>query len=468
MKLPALLFLFSFISSLTIQAAVTDIDCDKEQSFASLEQFSEEIFEAPFKKLPMFYQDWISKTLDKNKDLTIDTLEYKEVACRLSKNIYDITNKLRYEHPVYFDGQVSMYEYWAYDNKISSGAEFEVAMGKEARDWLYNYIWESGSVPLKYRLDIIKMITSGAYTVIEENIDQQVDLAGVDTSVESVYKKALKLIYTLDKLIVNDVSDELMSSYYKHASETKVFSYVKTIHSDALDTVIHSYSKSKVGPKGSYNFYVMENIDLKITKAGHQWGYPKDQKRFLLKDPKFMKINSYRFKKRIKNTLLTWTTLNEFEDLVEMYYESPISSSDELRSWAQTMLDQMSNMFWQDPIKVEIVESPMQGRTAYLEEQKIYVSSTNFFNLQSQISEENKDILLHHLMYVMIQEWVHYLQKSKTDLYAENFAFYNDAVNAYRIFGNEGTRWYKEQPIEKDAQDIAESFVLRHQNLLKK
>ena len=454
---------FSFFTN----AAVTDIDCDTEAHFESLNQFSEEIFESPLEDLPQFYQDWVAKTLDQNQDQIIDTQEYNEAACRLSKNIYDITNKLRYEYPIYMNGEVNLIEYWAYDNKISSGTEFEIAMGKEARDWLFEYFLSQKQLPLKYRSDILEFITSGAYTVTAKALANQVDLAGVDTSTEGVYTKALRLTYVLDKLIQNHVPDHLLNTYFKHAAETKTFTYIENVHAHAIDTFVHSYSKVGIGPREAYHFYVMENVSIKMTGNGVIWGQPKDQHRYILRDPRFMVVLSRAFEKRISKTLDVWTSLREFEDLIDDYYEKGVSSEEDLKVWLQAAINQLADIFWQEPLTVSMFSGPSYGRNAYLDGQTIYFSSQEMLNLQSLVKDAPVEFLK-HLLNVSVQEWVHYLQRHKPDLYADNNAFYNDAVVAYQIFGNEGIRWYEDQPIEKDAHEIASGFVLRTQNKLER
>lgn len=455
-----------FLSFIT-KAAVTDIDCDTETHFESINQFSEKIFESPLKEMPQFYQDWMSQTLDKNQDKVVDAQEYKDAACRLSKNIYDITGKLRYEYPIFMNGQVNFLEYWAYDNKISSGAEFEIAMGKEARDWLFKYFLSQKQLPLKYRSDILEFITSGEYTVTAQHLANQVDLAGVDVSVEGVYTKALKLTYLLDKLIQNHVPGHLLNSYFKHAAETKTFAYIESIHAHAIDAFVHSYSKVGIGPKEAYHFYVMEQVSVKMTANGVIWGQPKNQHRYMLRDPRFMVVLSRAFEKRISKTLDVWTSLGEFEDLVDDYYETDVNTEEGLHKWLQSAVNQLADIFWQEPLTVSMFSGPSYGRNAYLDGQTIYISSEEMLNLQSLVKDAPEEFIK-HLLNVTVQEWVHYLQRHKPDLYADNNAFYNDGVVAYQIFGNEGVRWYKDQPIEKDAHEIANGFVLRTQNKLER
>ena len=446
---------------------MTDIDCDVKRHFESLNHFSQQIFENPLNEMPKFYQDWIRHSLDKNQDQVVDAKEFREAACRLSKNIYDVTRKLRYEYPIYMNGEVNLLEYWAYDNKISSPIEFEIAMGKEARDWLFQYFLDQKQLPLKYRSDILEAITSGAYTVTSNKLSGQVDLAGVDTSNESIYRKALKLTYVLDKLIQNHVPQDLLNTYFKHAAETKMFAFVEKVHAHAIDTFVHSYSKVGIGPKEAYHFYVMEEMSIKMTRNGVVWGQPKNQHRYMLRDPNFMYAPSRSFEKRISKTLDVWTSLGEFEDLVEDYYKKGVSTEEDLKLWLQTAMNQLADIFWQEPLEIVVFPGPSYGRNAYLDGQTIFFSSEELLNLQ-ELVKDSPVVFLKHLLNVSVQEWVHYLQRHKPDIYAKNNAFYNDAVVAYQLFGNEGVRWYKDQPIEKDAHEIASGFVLRTQNKLKR
>lgn len=463
------IFLFIIFNALSAFSSVEYFNCESTKSFADYDHFSEEIFGSDFYSLSTFYKQWIKTKVDSNQDLIISNKEFKSISCHLSETIKDLTNKLSYEFPVFMNGSVNMLEYWAHDQKITNVKEFEIAIGKEARDWLLDYFWSSKEIPFGYKTKIMLMISKGEYVITAKDLSQQVDLTGSDSSNESIYRKAIELTSIIDQLKANKVSTDLTNTYYKQASETKTFARLTEFYPHYLKGFIHSYKATSIGDREVYNFSVFESHGVNITKEGYAIGQPKNQKSFLLKNPQFMYVPSKDFTKRVGATLDFWSQTKEFRELIGHYYNQPINNSEELRLWLQKAVDQLADVFWQDSLQVGVsMNISPEGGEFYLDGQRIYVNGQSLFVLNKKLTAA-PDEFLKHLIYKVTQEWVHYLQRLKPDLYNDNISFYNDSEKTKLMFGKPGEKWYKDQPLEKDADDIAKNFVLRtRQKFIKK
>ena len=469
--LKSLLLLFFFSS--TSFASPLDMSCETNYSDQSFEEFSQKYLNAEFSKAPLYLKDWIINNVDSNKDNVINAKELSTFSCQMSLLLPSIVSEKSSSY-ISDNGTLKSLEFWASDKKMSSYHEFRISLGDIALQWLTEF---TEKLPLgDSKEKILEMIKSGSYVVSEESIDQQWDLSGSDHSPTSLRLKALDLAYAISR-IQSMVSTENFHLATKTLLEQmlllKNFPYVISATeapdtSLSLSTHINKFDIGGIGVAGVNRYYALSGLGIKfkITPQGEvqrNWGQPKDQFWFLLQDPKTINVDSKTFMEKVSRSLslLCKGDIESFQKLSP----SELSKPETLTLWLQKNSDILANLFWQNPVEIIVSSTPLKGGSnAYTDKdaQQIsfsfpYVESV-LQTLKNSFDDKNSLSQIHkNLVFILIQEWVHILQGQEKAY--DNNSFYNDPADAFLIYGQVGVSWYEDQPIEKDAKQLARAFV---------
>jgi hypothetical protein len=413
--------------------------------------------------------------IDENNNQTIEAQEIEKASCQLSNVIKKIASG-KSENYINQEGQVTAYAFWANDDKISSYKEFQLAQGSLAQQWLLKLI-KNSSTESQRKEKLRKVIQTGSYTVSHEEFQYQWDLGAKDTSLESQLLKALELTHALDRY-----SQKMPKKNFEQAFipilelivEIQNFPYLVSYENSSEKNLYLSLKLNRlaygggVGPVGAIRYYVYRglSLELDINERGESkvtWGRPSRQSRFVLRDPKFIEVNSESFVKRVDQRLREIAQRHSNVSLLALT-NSDLETPEALEKKIQVVFNVFADAFWKEPVQVNVLKQGLEGNSnAYILDGEMYLSYPYIKNIQRTLqgvfSKDQKLAQIErNLLFISAQEWIHLLQQ-ETDVYAPNNAFYNNPMNAYVAFGSEGTRWYEEQPIEKDAKTSAELFV---------
>lgn len=349
--------------------------------------------------------------------------------------------------------------------------------------------------------EIQKILKEGSYTVSQEELANQLDLSGQDQSSVSKLLKASQLAYALSELHTK-IDDSLIyftivKSLFLNFKTSRNFPYLNSaIESTSqkgkwqVNMSVNQFFGSGTGVSGAKNYYVLSGVGLTLAISSGNgidnlsqdirwyWGQPRDQIHFALRDPQEMNINAENFKERVSSRLKK--ALNE-KSFVDLFSSSELEDlhPETIERLLQKRVDAFADIFFRPTIRVHVQEQSIEGGSnAVAGEGEIIFSFPNMKELIHQIqqslasgnaqklnqqgaqnsSQKLNEELNRNLNFILTQEWIHSLQKEEPS-YSENWAFYNSPFNVYIIYGDDDKNWYENQPVEKDAKDLAEEFV---------
>lgn len=472
------LFLLAQILSSIALSSPLDLDCNGQYTTQTYNEFSSRYLGTGFAELPVYLKSWVENSVDKNSNKAIEPNELQDASCRMSQVIKHVVAEKSTEY-VSQRGRVQSLEYWAHDEKISSYNEFQLSLGSIAKIWLLEFV--KNNLTGSLRTDSEQMIRSGAYTVSAKGLSGQWDLAAVDHSPHAQLLKSLELAHSVSELIAKTPSENLeivlpaiMTQFVALKNFPRLIS-IEPIHSNntflklRLEINNHMFGGG-LGPKGANRYYIVEGtylvIDIKDNgEYNVSWGQPRDQTWTVLRDPQYFTSDTSKFVNRVKVRLqeLALNAKNS-RNLFNSLKTEDLSTQQNLELWLTKISDTYSEVFWKEPVSITVTTDPLEGGdNAHVKDGKIYFSYSYIQSIYSDLSRSfSQEAALkqinRHLLFLITQEWVHTLQVAEPS-YEENMGFYNNPAQAYLIFGSEGVKWYDQQPIEKDAKDLAENFV---------
>lgn len=438
------------------------LSCDQLiTSSLSYDGFLKLLFDGDTTNVPEHFEYWLEQTADANKDKSISAEEANHVVCEMSRATQKYLKITPSPHVVGDDGDLRLTAYEANDKEVSL-TEFQTYFGAKSTDYVLATLSPYLDSELLKKFEAV--LNSGIFTVSQKNKNEHIDILSVDSDNETRLLKLLALAYSVSELnekTTDKIRSTMIPSLVQLFVEQKNWPWLVAVGTPSVTFAINTAQGSSLGPEGAKNYYILEGTSISISLVGKpiSWGQPSNQSRHILRDPSLYTPTPTPFLKKLEALLERVA-----QDLKQSQYfvknNIDMTSPESLKILSQTLVNTVLDYnLASTPISVQVASDiQLSGVTAHFSpKDRVITFDYNYFKSVRAITTDAE--FQRYFIAVLAQEIIHGLQHDTPAAYDENIRYYNSGPVAYQLMGKVGGRWYNDQPLEKDAHQLAAKFV---------